>query len=97
MNDTATSMKSQDRAALSRQRFEQELRAFVAAWAPKDLYLRDEFQRHMMVLMRDAMHSQSDCMALGIEHYASDQFRMMAQKPLHMIFADRPGKTEPKP
>lgn len=96
MTDTATGMMQMDRAALSRQRFEQELRAFVEAWAPKEPYLRDEFQRHMMILMRGAMQSQCDTMAMGIEHYASDQFRALALHPLHAIFENpKPGKDRP--
>lgn len=87
------------RAETSRRSFEDMLEHFVAKWAPdhergygRD---RDDFQRDLMMLMRDAMQHQGNVYGMHIERTESTIHNLVntASAPLNAIF--HPPKKEP--
>lgn len=79
--------QAEQRAAVARRSFEHHLQQFVSRFAPRDMggYEVREFQRELLMLMHDAMQSQSHTMAIGIETYSSQMWLDMARRPLQCI------------
>lgn len=69
--------------------FEDRLRHFVREWAPDNDRDRYEMQLQLCMLLRDAMQSQTETFARGIDHYASQQLLQASLHPLNVIF-DKP-------
>lgn len=81
------------RAETSRRHFEGALTMFVRNYAPKDLHDRDDFQRDLMMLMRDAMQHQGNVYGMHIERTEATIHNLVntASAPLQAIF-DPPKK-----
>jgi hypothetical protein len=74
------------RAEESRRIFEDRLRHFVREWSPDNDRDRYEMQTQLMMLMRDAMRSQSSMYAMGVEGYAARNLEMASLSALSVIF-----------
>lgn len=78
----------QARAETSRRHFEDALERFVSDYAPTSIHRRDEFQRDLMMLMRDAMQHQGDVYGMHIERteMTLHQLSMISTSPLQAIY-----------
>lgn len=87
----------EERARVSRTIFEENLQRFVLRWAPlreDSRYGRDDFQRELMMLLRDAMHHQSHVYGLHVDQtsHIIDALSMHATAPLNAIFKEPPNR-----
>jgi hypothetical protein len=71
--------------------FEDRLRHFVREWAPENDRDRYEMQTQLSLLLREAMQSQTETFARGIDRYASQQMLTISLAPLNVIF-EKPTK-----
>jgi hypothetical protein len=88
MSDQETASQAIDRAKReypARHVFEERLRGFVREWAPNNDRDRYEMQLQLTMLLRDAMQSQTEIFARGVDRYASQQLLAMSLSPLSVI------------
>lgn len=72
---------------ISAEMFEQSLRYFVCAWAPKDGYDLHQFHMDLTRLMVDAMRHKTN--SIGIGFSALETYADIATRPLAVIHQEK--------